>query len=192
MVRKAELDKMDLPLDVEEAPIPEAPEEAPVVEGEKKNWFSSRGRRFKLGLFGVIGCLLISGVVFGIWSAVGVYKEKQAALARQKAAAAQALASASPRLVFQDFLIPLPEGSGYRILMINFVAELSKNKKQADLNTNAGIRRQVMNAIQLRGNELLSAAINRDLLKKDLTVLMNQILGEGAVTNVYLIDYTFI
>ena len=192
MVRKAELDKMDLPLETEEALIPEAPEEAPVAEVEKKSWLSARGRHFKLGLFGVIGCLLISGVAFGIWSAVGICKEKKATLAREKAAVAQALASASPRLVFKDFLIPLPEGSGYRILMINFVAELSKNKKQADLNTNAGIRRQVMNAIQLRGNELLSAGNNRDLLKQDLTVLMNQILGEGAVTKVYLVDYTLI
>lgn len=192
MVRKAELDKMDLALESEEVPIPEAVEEAPVVEVEKKSWFSSRGRRFKLGLFGVIGCLLISGIAFGIWGVVGIYKEKQTTLAREKAAAAQALASAAPRLVFQDFLIPLPEGSGYRILMVNFVAELSKNRKQADLNGNAGIRRQVINAIQLRGNELLSSGNSRDILKKDLTVLMNQILGEGVVTNVYLVDYTFI
>jgi len=183
---------MDLPLETEEVLIPEAPEEAPVPEVEKKSWLSSRGRRFKLGLFGIIGFLLIGGMSFGIWSAIGIYKEKKATLAREKAATAQALASAAPRLIFQDFLIPLPEGSGYRILMINFVAELSKNKKQADLNTNAGIRRQVMNAIQLRGNELLAAGNNRDLLKKDLTVLLNQILGEGAVTNVYLVDYTFI
>lgn len=49
-----------------------------------------------------------------------------------------------------------------------------------------------MNAIQLRGNELLSSVKNRDLLKKDLVGLMNQILGEGAVKNIYLTDFTFI
>ena len=192
MVNKAELDKMDLPFEPEEGPLSESPEETPVVE-EKISWLASRGRRFKLGLFIMAGCLLISGVIFGIWSAVGFYQAKQAALAREKAAAAvQAQAAAASRLVFQDFLIPLPEGSGYRILMINFVAELGKNRKQADLNGNAGIRRQVMNAIQLRGAELLSAVKSRDLLKKDLLGLLNQIMGEGAVTNVYLMDFTFI
>jgi flagellar protein FliL len=190
MVRKAELDRMDLPLDQEEVTIPESMEESPVVE-EKKGWFSFRGRNFKLVLLGVVGCLLISGIALGIWSAVGFSQAKHAALSREKAAA-QALTAAMPHLVFQDFLIPLPDGNGYRILMINFVAELGKNKKQADLNANAGIRRQVMNAIQLRGNELLSAAKNRDLLKKDLIGLMNQILGEGAVTNVYLTDFILI
>jgi len=192
MVRKAELDKMDFPLEKEEVLIPEAPEDLPAAEVEKKNWLFARSRRFKLGLFGAIGCLLVSGTAFGIWSGVGIYKEKRATMAREKAAVAQAPASAAPRLVFKDFSIPLPEASGYRILMINFVAELSKNKRQTDLNTNAGIRRQVMNAIQLRGNELLPGGNSRDLLKKDLTVLMNQILGEGAVTNVYLVDYTYI
>jgi flagellar basal body-associated protein FliL len=191
MVSKAELDRMDLPSELEEGPIPEATEETPVTQ-EKTNWFSSRGRRFKLGLFGVVGCLLISAIGFGIWSAVGFFQAKQTALAREKIAAKQALATVAPRLVFQDFLIPLPEGSGYRILMINFVAELGKNRKQADLNSNAGIRRQVVNAIQLRGPELLSVGGNRDLLKKDLLGLMNEILGEGAVKNVYLTDFTFI
>ena len=190
MVRKAELDKMDLPLDKEEAPIPESLDESPVAE-EKKRWFSFRGRYFKLGLFGVVGCLLIAGIVLAIWNAVGFFQTKHSSLAREKAAA-QALTAAPPRLVFQDFLIPLPDGDGYRILMINFVVELGKNKKQADLNANAGIRRQVINAIQLRGNELLSSVKNRDLLKKDLVGLLNQILGEGAVTNVYLTDFTFI
>jgi flagellar FliL protein len=83
-------------------------------------------------------------------------------------------------------------GDGYRILLVNFVAELGKNKKQNDLNDNAGVRRQVINAIQLRRNELLSSVQGRELLKKDLVVLMNQILGEGAVTDVYLTDFTFI
>lgn len=191
MVNKAELDKMDLPLEAEEGPLSESPEETPVVE-EKISWLASRGRRFKLGLFIMAGCLLISGIIFGIWSAVGFYQAQQTVLAKEKAAAVQAQSVAAPNLVFQDFLIPLPEGSGYRILMINFVAELGKNRKQADLNSNAGIRRQVMNAIQLRGTELLSAAKSRDLLKKDLLGLLNQILGEGAVTNVYLMDFTFI
>jgi flagellar basal body-associated protein FliL len=181
---------MDLPLETEEAPSPESTEETPAVE-EKKAWISSHGRSFKLALFGVVGCLLISGIALGIWSTVGFFQAKKTALAREKAAA-QALVTAAPRLVFRDFLIPLPEGNGYRILQINFVAELGKNRKQADLNANAGIRRQVMNAIQLRGNELLVSAKNRDLLKKDLVGLMNQILGEGAVTNVYLTDFTFI
>jgi len=190
MVRRAELDKMDLPFD-EEVPAPESTEET-TVEAGKKGWLSSRGRKFKLGLFGVVGCLLISGIVWGIWSAVGVYQEKKAVMAREKAAAGKKLAAAAPRLVFQDFLVPLPVGDGYRILLINFVAELGKNKNQSDLNGNAGIRRQVMNAIQLRGNELVSSVQSRELLKKDLVGLMNQILGEGAVTNVYLTDFTFI
>jgi flagellar basal body-associated protein FliL len=181
---------MDLPLDPEEAPIPESTEDAPLVE-EKTGWLSSRGRSFKLGLFGVVGCLLLSGLALGIWSTVGYFQAKKTTLAREKAAA-QALATTAPRLVFQDFLIPLPEGNGYRILQVNFVAELGKNRKQGDLNANAGIRRQVMNAIQLRGNDLLSSVKNRDLLKKDLVGLLNQILGEGAVTNVYLTNFTFI
>jgi len=50
----------------------------------------------------------------------------------------------------------------------------------------------MINAIQLRRNELLSSVQGRELLKKDLVVLMNQILGEGAVTDVYLTDFTFI
>lgn len=191
MVNKAELDKMDLPLEPEEGPLSESPEETPVVE-EKLSWLASRSRRFKLGLFVMAGCLLISGIIFGIWSAVGFYQAQQTVLAKEKAAAVQAQSVAAPNLVFQDFLIPLPEGSGYRILMINFVAELGKSRKKADLNGNAGIRRQVMNAIQLRGTELLAAAKSRDLLKKDLLGLLNQILGEGVVTNVYLMDFTFI
>ncbi len=191
MVRKAELDKMDLPFD-EEVPLPEATEET-TVDAQKKGWLSSRGRKFKLGLFGVMGCLLISGIVWGIWSAVGVYKERKAVIAREeKAAAVEKPAAAAPRLAFQDLLVPLPQGDGYRILLINFVVELGKNKNQSDLNGNAGIRRQVMNAIQMRGNELLSSGQGRELLKKDLVGLMNQILGEGTVTNVYLTDFTFI
>jgi len=190
MVRKAELDKMDLPFD-EEVPLPESTEET-TVGAERKGWLSSRGKKFKRGLFGVVGCLLISGIVWGIWSAAGVYTEKKAVMAREKAAAEKKLAAAAPRLVFQDLLVPLPQGGEYRILLINFVAELGKNKNQGDLNGNAGIRRQVMNAIQLRGNELLSSGQGRESLKKDLVGLMNQILGEGTVTNVYLTDFTFI
>jgi len=190
MVRKAELDKMDLPFD-EEGPIPESTEET-VVEVEKKTWLSSRGKNFKLCLLALVGCLLISGIALGIRSVVGVYQERKAVIAREKAATEEKLAATAPRLVFQDFLVPLPEGDGYRILMINFVAELGKNKRQRDLNGNAGIRRQVMNAIQLRGNELLHSLQGRELLKKDLLGLMNQILGEGAVTNIYLTEFTFI
>lgn len=190
MAGKAELDKMDIPFG-EEVPPPETAEETPVEEA-RKGRLSSWGRKVKMGLFGVAGCLLISGIAMGIWSAVCVYQEKEAAVAREKAAAEKKTIAAAPRLVFQDFLVPLPVGDGYRILLVNFVAELGKNKKQNDLNGNAGVRRQVINAIQLRRNELLSSVQGRELLKKDLVVLMNQILGEGAVTGVYLTDFTFI
>jgi flagellar basal body-associated protein FliL len=69
---------------------------------------------------------------------------------------------------------------------------MDRNRKQSNLNVNAGVRRQVMNAIQMRGNELLASVQNREQLKKDLVSLLNQVLGEGAVKNVYLMDLTFI
>ncbi|MBN1547898.1 MAG: flagellar basal body-associated FliL family protein [Syntrophaceae bacterium] len=194
MVRKAELDKMDLPEIPEEAITSELSEEGPAETTEiKPGWFASRGRRFKLGLFGVIGCLLVSGIGLAIWGAVGLYQDRKAALTREKAAASQALATAeASRLVFKDFLIPLPEGNGSRVLMINFIAEMGKKRKQINLNGNAGVRRQVMKAIQLRGNDLLDSIQNREVLKKDLINLMNQILGEGTVKDIYLTDFALI
>ncbi|MDX9746212.1 MAG: flagellar basal body-associated FliL family protein [Syntrophales bacterium] len=187
---KAELDKMDLPPDGEEAPPPDAAEEAPVAGGGAGGT-APRAGRFKFALFALVGVLLLSGIGLGIWEVVGLYMGNKTAV-REKAAPAQTLAASSPKLVFRDFLIPLPEGSGDRILMISFVAELNRNRKQADLNDNPGIRRQIIRAIQLRGDELLSSGAARELLKEDLAALMNQILGEGAVKNVYLADYAFI
>jgi len=194
MVPKAELDKMDLPATPEEVIPPELSEEGSAETAAiTTGWLASRSRRFKLGLFGVIGCMLVFGLGLGIWSAVGMYQDRKTALARQKNEAAQALAAVqASRIEFKDFLIPLQDGNGYRILAINFVAEMAKNRKQKNLNGNAGVRRQVIKAIQLRSNELLASGQARELLKKDLISLMNQILGEGAVKHIYLSDFTFI
>jgi flagellar basal body-associated protein FliL len=194
MVGKAELDKMDLPAAPEEVPPPETPEESSEAVVEiPPGWLASRGRQYKWGLFGLIGFLVVAGFGYGIWSTVAYFQERKAALAREKNAAAQVLAAVeASRMVFRDFLIPLPEGDRYRILAINFVAEMDRNRKQSNLNVNAGVRRQVMNAIQMRGNELLASVQNREQLKKDLVSLLNQVLGEGAVKNVYLMDLTFI
>ena len=184
---------MDLPELQEEVPPPEAtePETEAAAPGESPaGWLASRGRRFKLVLFGTAGCLLLAGIALGIWGAVGLYQEKKAAQAREKAA--QALAEAVPRIVFRDFSVPLQDGNGYRVLLISFVAEMGNKKKQADLNSNAGVRRQVLNAIRMRGADLVTSAEERELLKQDLVVLINQILGEGAVTNVYLTEFTLI
>jgi len=225
MARKAKLDEIDLdfPPEDDEQLLGEADEEKKQkvagdedyegTEDEGESHSSFLGGKTGLAIFCILGCLLIVGVVWGTWYLVEKDKQSPPPLAvnttdtqtqEQKEIISSPSISAStfpevlpPRhMVFQGFMIPLPEGAKFRLLGISFAVEVviveGKGVQKGDISNDPGVRRQIINAIQSRGLGLLQAKNSRALVKSDLLNLMTQIFGENVVKNVYITEYTFI
>jgi flagellar basal body-associated protein FliL len=221
MVRKAQLDEIDFDLPPEEdeqrpdktgeeekqeAADPGSEElEEGYSEEEAGGRFSFLGEKARLIIFCALGCLLIAGVVWGTWYFVKKGKQTPSLAANTADVQPQereevmpsALSEALPsrQMVFQDFMIPIADGPRYRILKINFVVEVvvwENAVQKNDMSYDPGVRRQIVNAIQSQGRDLLTAKNSRELVKNDLLSLMTQILGENTVKNVYITDFTFI
>jgi len=218
MVRKAQLDEIDLDFSPEddEQLLGEADEEEEKQklpddedgegnedEDEGESRFSFLGEKTGLAIFCILGCLLIIGVVWGTW--YFVKKDKQPPLAAditdtQMQEQKETISPASPKIlpthhmIFKGFVIPLPEGAKFRFLEVSFDVEVVviEGKGVRDVSNDPGVRRQIINAIQSRGLDFLRAGNSRALVKNDLLSLMTQIFGENMVQNVYIIEFTFI
>jgi len=171
---------------------------------ETEGRFSSLGEKVKLVIFCVLGCLLIIGIVWGSWYFVKKSKQAPPLVADMQTQEQEQEQEETPpvgealltrHITFQDFMIPLSDGAGYRILKIDFTVEIVAGINEAhksDMGYDPGVRRQIVNAIQMHGRDLLTAKNSRELVKNDLLSLMMQILGENVVKNVYITSFTFI
>ena len=220
MVRKAQLDEIEIDLSPEEDKrlLDDAAEEEKQNAGgdgsekeeenedEGESRFSFLGEKTGLAIFCILGCLLIIGVVWGTW--YFVKKDKQPpppatnnitdvqTQEQTKTIPSGTEVLPTSNMVFQGFAVPLPEGARFRLLEFSFTVEVviieGKGVQKGDITSDPGVRRQIIHAIQSRGRDLLPAKSSRSLVKDDLLSLMTQIFGENVVKNVYITEFTFI
>ena len=213
MVRKAKLDEieLDLPSEEDEQISEEADgkekrttvgdednEESSGEEGRESH-FSFLGERTGLTIFCILGCLLIIGVVWGTWHLVKKGKQPSSTAMEDimdvKTQEQPLKILPTRQITFQDFMISLPEEAKYRLLEVSFTVEVvedAEGVRKGDMGNDPGVRRQIVNAIQMRGRDLLLEKNSRALIKNDLLNLMIQILGENVVKNVYVTEFVFI
>ena len=222
MVRKARLDEIDLDFPPEEdeqlqGGTDEDEEEKQRIAGDEdyeedesenggESRFSFLGEKTRLAIFCILGCLLIAGVVWGTWYFVGTSKQPSpfatSVADSQTQEQKETIPFPSPNILlshhifFHDFVVPLPEGAKFLFLEVSFAVEVAvidgKEVQKGNISDDPGVRRQIINAIQSRGRDLLPAKNSRALVKNDLLNLMTQILGENVVKNVYITEFTFI
>ncbi|MDR2861907.1 MAG: flagellar basal body-associated FliL family protein [Syntrophobacterales bacterium] len=216
MVRKAQLDEIDLelpPEDDEQLPdegdkkskreAPDDDDDENDEEDEGESPFSFLGEKTGLTIFCILGCLLIISVAWGTWYFVKKGKQTPPSVAQTADIQMQEQEEtdivpvseglAIRHMAFQDFTIPLQEGNKYRLLEISFTVEIVENQRvRDDMINDPGVRRQIVNAVQSRGRDLFTAKNSRTMVKNDLLTLMTQILGENVVKNVYITDFKFI
>jgi len=218
MVRKAHLDEIDFDLPPEDDEQPPGGDDE---EGKRKasdggddqedgeqeeSRFAFLGEKTRLVIFCILGCLLIVGAVWGTWYFVKKGKQQPSSAENMANVKTQeqkeTISPASPEIIptnqvlFQGFMIPLPEEAKFRLLEVSFAVELvvveGKGVQKGDISNDPGVRRQIINAIQSHGRDLMPTKNSRALVKNDLLNLMTQIYGENVVKNVYVTNFTFI
>jgi flagellar basal body-associated protein FliL len=138
---------------------------------------------------GVVVALLASGSL----TYVHLRQKEESQKAAQKAK--QAVAAVLPvvqEAVFSDFSIDIKDARGqYRFLQCDITLEFQSGLEMTE-DRKADIRRVIYQAAQKKGTELIRISDSGSRLKKEMRDDLRNLLGEGALKEIYITKYVFI
>jgi flagellar basal body-associated protein FliL len=195
-VQKAKLDILENLPDIKTIDAPTEPAEFPVTGGK---WAFN-----KLLLIGaplLIVFLLISGLLwFYLGKKVIPPHEPPVAALVQKTEKKEAAGNAAPlvavesvkinKVYFKDFVIDLKDKAGKsRILMCDVVLDVNEEKNIAELERGQNVRNLIYQTAKGKNAVALKSMEERKRLKKELSVELNKMFGEGIIKNVYFTSF---
>jgi flagellar basal body-associated protein FliL len=133
-----------------------------------------------------------------------VQKTEKKDLAVKSPAAAKDLAVKSPavtvvefaktnRVSFRDFVIDLKDKTGKsRILMCDVALDVNEEKNIAELERGQTARNVIYQTVKGKNAVALRSIEERKRLKKELSVELNKLFGEGIVKNLYFTSFIII
>jgi flagellar basal body-associated protein FliL len=140
----------------------------------------------------VPACVAIALIVAGSVSYV-LYRQKEAA--QMAAEKARQVASAVPvvrEAAFPDFSIDIKDARGqYRFLQCDVTLEFQSGVELTE-DRKADIRKVIYLAARKNGNELIRATDSGRRLKKEMREELRNLLGEGALKEIYFTRYVLI
>jgi flagellar basal body-associated protein FliL len=197
-VQKAKLDILENLPDIEIADTSVEPGDASGAEvpvtGEK--W--AVRKILLIGAPLLIVFLLISGT---LWFYLGkkvipAHKPPVAALVQKKEAAGKAAPLVTSESVkinkayFKDFVIDLKDKAGKsRILICDVVLDVNEEKSIEELERGQNVRNLIYQTAKGKNAVALKSMEERKRLKKELSMELNKMFGEGIVKNVYFTSF---
>jgi flagellar basal body-associated protein FliL len=94
------------------------------------------------------------------------------------------------KVFFKDFVIDLKDKAGKsRILMCDVVLDVNEEKKIAQMEGGQNVRNLIYQTAKVKNVVALKSLEERKRLKKELSVELNKIFGNGTVKNVYFTSF---
>jgi flagellar basal body-associated protein FliL len=94
------------------------------------------------------------------------------------------------KVYFKDFVIDLKDKAGKsRILMCDVVLDVNEEKNIAELERGQNVRNLIYQTAKGKNAVALKSMEERKRLKKELSVELNKMFGEGIIKNVYFTSF---
>ncbi len=162
----------------------EQEDKAPEEENEQeKNGETSSGRFGKMGKI-----FLLAGIVLA--QAAGAYAIINNYYPEVKDFTAQFESSGGVYFEFKNVIINPAESNGERYLILSLTVELNDGGALSTLDRkNAEVQDRINTALSKRTARELSSLDNRNPIKKELGIVINDVIGEKSVRNLFFTKY---
>jgi flagellar basal body-associated protein FliL len=151
------------------------------------NWKSLLGWKVLVPA-GAAVALLVSGSVFTVLT----QKQEAERLAAEQKSLAASVVPVVREAVFSDFSIDLKDAQGrYRFLLCDVTIEFQSEVTLTE-DRKVEIRKIIYMSAKKKGHELIRVADSGERFKKEMRSELRDLLGEGALKDIYITRYVLI